>query len=71
METELTLEALIGYVRTWSAVGRYLAAHGRDPVTDLAVALAPIWGTSGEGRLVRWPLAIRAGRWIAEGETGV
>lgn len=68
MEAELTLEALAGYVRTWSAVGRYLTAQARDPVVDLLDDLGPIWGSPEQARLVRWPLTIRAGRWM-DGES--
>ena len=64
MEAELTLDALAGYVRTWSAVGRYITAHARDPVEELVEELRPIWGSPEHARTVRWPLAIRAGRWI-------
>jgi SAM-dependent methyltransferase len=64
MEAELPLDALAGYVRTWSAVGRYLTVHGRDPVAELVEELRPIWGSPELARTVRWPLAIRAGRWM-------
>jgi SAM-dependent methyltransferase len=64
MEAELTLDALAGYVRTWSAVGRYLRAHTRDPVAALVEDLGPLWGRPEQARLVRWPLAVRAGRWV-------
>ena len=60
MEEELTLEAFAGYVRTWSATQRYVAARGSDPVAPLVAALAPLWGSG--VRPVRWPLAVRAGR---------
>ncbi|MGH7559549.1 MAG: class I SAM-dependent methyltransferase [Gemmatimonadales bacterium] len=63
MEAALTLEELLGYIRTWSAVGRYLRAHGTDPVEALAAELGPLWGDRARARLVRWPLVVRAGRW--------
>ena len=61
IEQHLTLEQLVGYVRTWSAVLRYLSATGRDPVADLVRALEPLWGPSAT-RAVVWPLAVLAGR---------
>ena len=67
MEAGLTLDALAGYVRTWSAVGRYITAHARDPVAELVEELGPLWGPPEQPRLVRWPLAIRAGRWMDGG----
>jgi len=63
IESSLSLDQLLGYLRTWSAVGKYLAAHGHDPVTRLAPELAAAWGDPAGRRLVRWPLFVRAGRW--------
>ena len=57
---ELTLAAFAGYVRTWSATQRYVAARGHDPVPDLVHAVAPLWGSA--TLAVRWPLSVRAGR---------
>ncbi|HET9233473.1 MAG TPA: class I SAM-dependent methyltransferase [Candidatus Eisenbacteria bacterium] len=62
MEAHLTLDALGGYMRTWSAVGRYREAHGNDPVTSLLEELLPLWGEPQTERSVRWPLTVRAGR---------
>ena len=59
----LTLPALLGYLRTWSAVGRYLRVNRKDPVEDLAPELAACWGPPGTARRVTWPLFVRAGRW--------
>jgi SAM-dependent methyltransferase len=60
MQSRWSLEQLLGYLRSWSATSRFLAAHGYDPVAELARDLAPLWG---EGqRLVKWPLALRAGQ---------
>ena len=63
IETRLTLPEVLGYLRTWSAVGRYVAAKGHDPVELLAPELAGYWGDPAAPRPVRWPLFIRAGRW--------
>lgn len=60
---ELTLPDLLGYVRTWSAVGRFIAEKGFDPVDPLAAELAPLWGEPRIARSVVWPLSVRAGRW--------
>jgi SAM-dependent methyltransferase len=62
MESRLDLDALIGYVGTWSATRRHHAATGHDALSDLRDALARGWGDPGEPRLVRWPLALRVGR---------
>jgi SAM-dependent methyltransferase len=62
IEADLTLEQVAGYVGTWSAVLRYRAATGRDPVPELLDRVRPLWGGPGRARTVRWPLASRAGR---------
>ena len=65
---DLTLAGVLGFVRTWSAVGRYIATHRRDPVTDLARELGDVWGDPGRSRRLVWPLGIRAGRLRPERE---
>lgn len=62
MEADWTLDDLLGYVGTWSAVSRYRAGVGDDPVKLLAGELEPRWGSRDMPRRVRWPLAVRAGR---------
>jgi SAM-dependent methyltransferase len=60
MEAEWHLEELGGYLSSWSAVGRYRAETGADPVPGFLDAVSEAWGTG--ARLVRWPLVVRAGR---------
>jgi SAM-dependent methyltransferase len=55
-------DALVGYVRTWSAVTRAKAALGTDPAIALEQALAAVWPERSEPRRVTWPLSVRAGR---------
>ncbi|HEV2734674.1 MAG TPA: class I SAM-dependent methyltransferase [Longimicrobiaceae bacterium] len=66
MEADLTLDDLGGYLRTWSATSRYVAAHGVDPVDDVVERLRADWGDPAAPRRVRWPLAFRAGYADAE-----
>lgn len=56
------LDDLLGSLRTWSAVARYEAATGEDPVTALTPELRRAWGSPETVRRVRWPVAILAGR---------
>ena len=56
-----TLDQLLGYIGTWSAVVRYREGTGVDPMTGLAERLAPLWA-HGERRRVRWMLTVRVGR---------
>ena len=60
MEHQWTLAELLAYLRSWSAVTRFIQAHDRDPVTALEAELAPLWGEV--PRRVSWPLAGRIGR---------
>lgn len=57
-----TLTRLLGYFRSWSATGRYIAARGEDPVAGVADELAAAWGDPAVTREITWPLAVRAGR---------
>jgi SAM-dependent methyltransferase len=62
MAAAWSLPELLGYCRSWSATGRYVAERGDDPVPALAAELAPLWGSPSDRRGVSWPLALRAGR---------
>lgn len=52
----------VGYLRSWSATQRYIAANGDDPLPTLQAQLLPAWGDAATPREVRWRLAVRAGR---------
>ncbi len=65
MSAEWGLEHLQGYIRTWSAVRRYAAIRGHDPVGPWLPELERAWaddGYSGEPVPVRWPLTLLLGR---------
>jgi SAM-dependent methyltransferase len=62
IEQTLRLDQLGDYVRTWSAVQRFVQERGDDPVADLVATIAPMWGPSSRTRQVRWPLFVRAGK---------
>ena len=59
IDAELALDQLVGYVRTWSSVQRFIAAEGHDPTVPLAESLRGRWGAR---RPARWPIVVRAGR---------
>ena len=65
MQESWTLDQLLGYLRTWSATQKFVAARGYDPVTSVGVDLGKVWGAAHERRIVRWPLSLRAGRCAA------
>jgi SAM-dependent methyltransferase len=58
MRRNWSLEELLGYLESWSAVQRYRKAQARDPLPDLGAQLRPLWGAG--ARVVRWPLTVIA-----------
>lgn len=62
LKAHWNLRELAGYLMTWSAVQRYNAAHGRNPVEDSLPALAAAWGDAGVAREIVWPLRLLVGR---------
>jgi SAM-dependent methyltransferase len=62
MTADWPLEALVGYLGTWSAVGGYRARHGVDPIPPLRARFAEVWGDPLATRRVAWTLSLRAGR---------
>lgn len=56
MTERWTRDELLGYLATWSAVSRYRAGTGTDPLEAFAADLAQTWPEPGERRLVAWPL---------------
>lgn len=60
MEVEWSLDALLGYLSSWSATTRYAQHHGHSPIPELRRELEPLW--ENERLVVRWPLSMRVGR---------
>jgi SAM-dependent methyltransferase len=58
---DLTLRQFLGYVETWTAVQRCLAARGRDSLDAFARSVAERWGLPQTMRRVLFPLHVRAG----------
>jgi len=50
------------YLRTWSAVQRFMAETGIDPLVELHKKLSQAWGDSNRERRIRWPVILRAFR---------
>jgi SAM-dependent methyltransferase len=61
IDARFSLEALLNYVGTWSAVDRCRQQSGVDPLPELAARLKPQW-SPGEVRPVDWPIHLRIGR---------
>ena len=67
MRQRWNLSALVGYLGTWSALGRYRQATGLDPMPALAGRLQAAWqAPAGGEREVSFPLVVRAFRWDQE-----
>lgn len=62
MTAEWSLDHLIAYLSTWSAVARYRQATGDDPIPAIRAQLMPIWGEPAGIRTAHWPLIIKTGR---------
>lgn len=62
MEADWSLDALVGYLGTWSAVTRYRKAVGVDPLVEARARVSAVWGEPSESRRIEWPLALRWGR---------
>lgn len=57
-----SLPELLGYIRTWSAVGALEAADAAGALGGLEAGLAHAWGSPSTRRAIRWPLTLRLGR---------
>ncbi len=62
MRAAWTLDHLLGYVGTWSAVKRARNETGIDPLPALESELREVWGEPHAARNVTWPLHLRVGR---------
>jgi SAM-dependent methyltransferase len=61
IEVEWSLDRLLDYLSTWSAVKRYEAAQGCSPLQALRAELQPGWGNPETERKLQWPLFLRVG----------
>ena len=60
-ELQWSLEHLIGYLNTWSAVKHFIKQNGYNPVDQLGVEINQHWGND-PIRNVRFPLLLRMGK---------
>lgn len=61
-EMHWSLADMLGYLWTWSATQRFIAASGKDPRDAIARELARAWGKAETKQRVVWPLTVRIGR---------
>jgi SAM-dependent methyltransferase len=62
IEHPMTLDEVIGYIRTWSATRAFMRHHQQDPVDRLLAELTRAWRAPERERPARWPVAMRVGR---------
>lgn len=62
MEEFWSLDELLGYFNTWSAVKEAEKVLGSSPVDQLRIVLLSEWGDPEDKKRISWPLSIRAGK---------
>jgi SAM-dependent methyltransferase len=61
MSANWSLPQLLGYLGTWSAIGKYRETEGLDPLVDTAATLQQVWGDLSLEKEISWPLSVRVG----------
>lgn len=62
IEVDWDLQRLMNYLSTWSAVRRYQAECGTDPLPALHEAMQDLWGDGSRALRLQWPVFMRVGR---------
>lgn len=62
MQRQWTLDQLLAYFSSWSAVARYKTARAQDPVGEVRPSITAAWGDPTTARIITWPLTVLAGR---------
>lgn len=62
IDLDWDLNDLLGYIRTWSPLRRYLEAHGTDPTELILGPLSAAWGDPQQQRHVNSTIHMRIGR---------
>jgi SAM-dependent methyltransferase len=62
MSVDWSLDDLLAYLGTWSAVREATDATGVSPLVAFGDELRARWGDPARSRTVRWPLVVRVGR---------
>ena len=61
MVYEWSLEHLLGYLNTWSAVKKYVQQKGSDPIAQVLNHLQQAWGAATKRKII-FPLLLRVGK---------
>ena len=62
MSAKWTVEQLVGYLDTWSAVKRYKESRGENPVESIEKDLIRFWDSHSDVMTVHWPLSVMVGK---------
>jgi SAM-dependent methyltransferase len=62
MEADWTLDSLVGFLSSWSAVRRFVDVQGEAAFEAQVEELATAWGEATQTMKIRWPLHFRIGR---------
>jgi SAM-dependent methyltransferase len=62
MSAKWTVEQLMGYLATWSAVKRYRDSKGNNPVESIEKELTRLWDNRSGVMDVYWPLSVVIGK---------
>ena len=62
MESKWSLERLIGYLGTWSAVQKFKDKHNTDPIEIVIKELRRAWGRREDKKEIHWLINMRVGR---------
>lgn len=61
IEKQMSFSDFIGFIRTWSALPRFIEKYHFDPVDDFQTKLSDQWPVD-EERIVRWDLILKVGK---------
>ena len=61
MSANWSLPQLLGYLGTWSAIGKYREIEGVNPLVETTVTLQQLWGDLSLQKEISWPLSVRVG----------
>ncbi|MGB7478704.1 MAG: class I SAM-dependent methyltransferase [Burkholderiaceae bacterium] len=61
LTADWTLEQLLGYLESWSAVAAHRRRTGADPLAGYRAPMRDAWGNPQQRRHVAWPLTVLAG----------
>jgi len=62
MVEQWALPEFAAYIRTWSAVNKFIEIRGEVPVHTFEEALAEMWGDPAQKKRVKWPIHLRIGQ---------